>query len=211
LEVARHGNLKLMFISALSWLAHAYLAGGRPSDAVVALEESLSQKLRFDALHHRSLALLAEAHLQLGNVIEAERVAVEALAACRRQHERGWEADSLRVLAETAAHPNCLAPEKAAAWYREALALASELGMRPLVAHCRLGLGNLCRLTGDRNQALEHLTVASAMYDEMDMTSWRGQAAEALRASRDGSGSQRNSKNSARSQSETESSKALES
>ena len=180
-EVARNGNFKLMYVSGLSWLAHAYLAGGRPSDAVAALEESLSQKLRFDALRDYSLALLAEAHLQLGNVIEAERLACQAVERCRRQHERGWEADSLRVLAETAAHPNRLAPAKAAAGYRDALALASELGMRPLVAHCRLGLGNLCRLTGDRSQAREHLAAASEMYDEMDMPSWRGQVAIALR------------------------------
>jgi len=85
------------------------------------------------------------------------------------------------VLAETAAHPSCLTPERAAAGYREALALATELGMRPLVAHCRLGLGNLCRLTGDRAQAREHLAAASEMYDEMDMASWRSRAGAALR------------------------------
>jgi hypothetical protein len=53
--------------------------------------------------------------------------------------------------------------------------------MRPLVAHCRLGLGNLCRLTGDRGQAREHLAAASEMYDDMDMASWRSRAAVALR------------------------------
>jgi len=183
LEVARHGNLGLMVTAALGWLAHGYLVGGRPSDAVVALEQSLAQKaeLRFGAFHHRNVALLAEAQLQVGNVIEAERWAGQAVEGCRRQHERGWEANSLRVLAETAAHPSRLAPEKAAAGYRDALALASELGMRPLVAHCRLGLGNLYRLTGDRSQAREHLSAASEMYDEMDMPTWRGQVAVALR------------------------------
>jgi len=181
LEVARHGNLNLMVTSGLAWLAHGYLAGGRPSDAVVALEESLSQKRKFAELRHYSLALLAEAHLQLGNVIEAERLGWQAVEECRRQHKRGCEADSLRVLAGTAAHPSRLAPEKAAAGYREALALAGELGMRPLVAQCRLGLGNLCRLTGDHSQAREHLAAARGMYDEMNMPSWRGQVEVALR------------------------------
>ena len=119
--------------------------------------------------------------LQVGNVIEAERRAGQAVEGCRRQHERGWEANSLRVLAETAAHPSRLAPEKAAGGYRDALALASELGMRPLVAHCRLGLGNLYRLTGDRSQARDHLEAASEMYDEMQMPSWQDQVAVALR------------------------------
>jgi hypothetical protein len=54
--------------------------------------------------------------------------------------------------------------------------LAIELGMRPLVAHCHLGLGKLYRRMGDREQASEHLTTATAMYREMDMRFWLEQA-----------------------------------
>jgi hypothetical protein len=50
------------------------------------------------------------------------------------------------------------------------------LGMRPLVAHCHLGLGKLYRRMGDREQASEHLTTATAMYREMDMRFWLEQA-----------------------------------
>ena len=64
------------------------------------------------------------------------------------------------------------APEDAEGYYREALALAGELGMRPLVAHCHLGLGKLYRRTGKREQAREHLTTATTMYREMDMRFW---------------------------------------
>jgi hypothetical protein len=49
---------------------------------------------------------------------------------------------------------------------------ASELEMRPLVAHCHLGLGRLYRRTGEREQAQEHLTTATAIYGEMGMTYW---------------------------------------
>ena len=56
--------------------------------------------------------------------------------------------------------------------YREALSLATELGMRPLIAHCHLGLGKLYRSTGKREQAHEHLTTATTMYREMGMTYW---------------------------------------
>jgi hypothetical protein len=44
--------------------------------------------------------------------------------------------------------------------------------MRPLVAHCYLGLGKFYRRTGQREQAREHLTAAMTMYREMDMTYW---------------------------------------
>jgi len=62
--------------------------------------------------------------------------------------------------------------EEAVQHYRQALVLASELGMRPLVAHCHLGLGKLDRRTSQREQAQEHLTTAMTMYREMDMRFW---------------------------------------
>jgi hypothetical protein len=48
--------------------------------------------------------------------------------------------------------------------------------MRPLVAHCQLGLGKLYQRTGRREQACEHLTTAAMMYREMDMSFWLEQA-----------------------------------
>ena len=65
---------------------------------------------------------------------------------------------------------------RAEAHYREALALAEPRGMRPLVAHCHLGLGKLYRRTGKRREAQEHLTTATTMYREMDMRFWLEQA-----------------------------------
>jgi tetratricopeptide (TPR) repeat protein len=77
-------------------------------------------------------------------------------------------------------HALCLAGDVASAggaedaegYYREALALAGDLGMRPLVAHCHLGLGKLYQRTGKRKQAQEHLATATTMYGEMGMTYW---------------------------------------
>jgi hypothetical protein len=67
-------------------------------------------------------------------------------------------------------------------YYCEALALAGELGMRPLVAHCHLGLGKLYRRTGKPEQALEHLTTATTMHREMDMQFWLENADVEIRA-----------------------------
>jgi hypothetical protein len=52
------------------------------------------------------------------------------------------------------------------------LALADELGLRPYIAHCHLGLGKLYRRTGQPEQAREHLTLATTLYREMDMRFW---------------------------------------
>jgi tetratricopeptide (TPR) repeat protein len=71
--------------------------------------------------------------------------------------------------------------ESGEAHYQKASALAEELGMRPLTAHCHLGLAKLYRRTGKREQAQEHLTTATTMYREMDMRFWLEQAEAELR------------------------------
>jgi len=55
---------------------------------------------------------------------------------------------------------------------QKALALAGELGMRPLVAQCHFHLGKLFRKTDQLEQAREDLTTATTTYREMDMRSW---------------------------------------
>jgi hypothetical protein len=52
--------------------------------------------------------------------------------------------------------------------------------MRPLVAHCHLGLGKLYRLTGKRQEAAGHLTTAVTMFGEMDIPYWRKQTEMAM-------------------------------
>jgi hypothetical protein len=90
----------------------------------------------------------------------------------RQRGGRGDEAHALHLVGEIAAHGDPLDAETAEAHHRQALSLATELGMRPLVAHCHLGLGKLYRRTGDQAKAREQLTTATAMYREMGMGFW---------------------------------------
>jgi hypothetical protein len=99
------------------------------------------------------------------------------LALTRRLRAPGGEAHALCLAGDVASTRRA---EDAEGYYREALALAGKLGMRPLVAHCHLGLGKLSRRTGKREQAQEHLTAAATMYREMDMRFWREQAEEKI-------------------------------
>jgi len=64
--------------------------------------------------------------------------------------------------------------------YRQALALADELGMRPLVAHCHRGLGTLYATLGRQEQARSELSTAIEMYRTMDMIFWLPEAEAAL-------------------------------
>jgi hypothetical protein len=70
---------------------------------------------------------------------------------------------------------------EAVAHYRGAIGLAHELGMRPLAAHCHLGLGSLYRRTGQRQEAQEHLVIAATMCREMDMRFWLEKADAEIR------------------------------
>jgi hypothetical protein len=96
--------------------------------------------------------------------------------ACGAYRERGHHAWALRLLGEVAGAGSAAERAVAERHYRGALAVANELGMRPLVAHCHLGLGKLYRDSGQRDQAREHVTTATTMYREMDMRFWLEQA-----------------------------------
>ena len=68
----------------------------------------------------------------------------------------------------------------AEAHYRQALALANELGMRPLQAHCHRRPRHAVRQTGQREQARAELSTAIELYHAMEMTFWLPQAEAAL-------------------------------
>jgi tetratricopeptide (TPR) repeat protein len=135
-------------------------------------------------LHSLWLIHLSEGHRLAGRLDEAAHGATRALELARTHQERGHQAYALRLLGEVAAHQEPPEAEPAETLYRQAMALAGELGMRPLVAHCQLGLGQLSRRTGKREQAREHLATATTMFREMDMEFWLGKAAAELAALR---------------------------
>jgi tetratricopeptide (TPR) repeat protein len=123
---------------------------------------------------------LGEAQLLSSRLEEAYTLAERALAFAQAHQERGHQAYALRLLGEIAAHRDPPEVEPAETFYRQALALADELGMRPLLAHCHLGLGTLYAATGQREQARTALSAAIDLYRAMDMTFWLPQAEAAL-------------------------------
>jgi tetratricopeptide (TPR) repeat protein len=119
---------------------------------------------------------LGDAYLRAGRLADAARVARDGLVEARQRGERVGEGHTLRLLGDVAAHPDRGEVDIAEVHYREALALTEPLGLRPLIAHCHLGLGRLYRRTDKPAQAQEHLTTATTMYREMDMRFWLEQA-----------------------------------
>ena len=160
--------------NAMASLGHAYMVSGRVGEGMSWLRRGLAgqDSVGIGYLHAVSLIQAGEGYLLAEQVAEARAAADRALRFSRERGERGHEAWALRLLGEvgTQADPPDLTPVEA--HYGEALALATELGMRPLVAHCHLGLRKLYRRTGEHAKAKEHLTTATTMYREMGMTYW---------------------------------------
>jgi tetratricopeptide (TPR) repeat protein len=113
------------------------------------------------------VAWLSEVCRLAGRNEEAWQHAHQALDLARQQKERGSEALVLHQLGVVQAHADLLEAEKAEAYYHQALALADELGMRPLLAHCHRSLGTLYAATGQQEQARTALTTAIALYRAM--------------------------------------------
>jgi tetratricopeptide (TPR) repeat protein len=118
------------------------------------------------------IAKCGEVHLLAGEPDEAERFAADALRLAVAQKERGNEAYARHLLAEIDAERKGVPAATVEAAYGDALALAGELGMRPLAARCHAGLGLYLLRTGKQREAQTHLDSAAAMFREMAMRYW---------------------------------------
>ena len=163
-------------------LGTAYAHAGRLTQGLALLEETCREDVSTGALfmHTSHLTQLSAVELLAGRLAEASQHACQALDLARRQKARGYEARALFQLGAVHAHADPPGVQAAEARYREALTLAEPLGMRPLQAHCHLGLGTLYAKVGRREQAWAALSAAIGLYRAMEMTSWLAQAEAAL-------------------------------
>ena len=161
---------------ALTVLGQAYGLVGRPEDGIPLVKEAIVLQETVGAFVDRALwtRVLAGLYLRAGNLSEAEATAETALGFAQRHGERSNEAWIHWLLGHALAERD----ERDAAIRRFEMAqgLADQLSMRPLIAHCHLGLGKLYSRTGDRQQAQGHLTTATTMFREMNVRFWLEQA-----------------------------------
>ncbi len=139
-----------MFPGRAAALGAAYTLAGRVADAVPLLTKAIEQATAMERVENQAFCSLSlgEAQMQAGRLEEAHALAEHALALARAHQERGSQAYALRLLGDIAARREPPEVELAEDHYLQALALAEELGMRPLQAHCHLGLGTLYAATG---------------------------------------------------------------
>jgi tetratricopeptide (TPR) repeat protein len=191
--ICEEADLPLHFSLLAPVLGAAYVLWGRIDEAVRLLERALEQTASSGRIGGQAplLFTLGESHLHAGRLEEASALAARALKLARTHQERRHETRVLRLLGDIAIHRDPPEVEEAEASYRQALALAEELGMRPLLAHCHLGLGSLYAKTGQREQARTELSAAIDLYRAMEMTFWLPQAEAMLAQAGEAGGARR--------------------
>ncbi len=172
--VASDWNITLLSPIATESLGHVYALSGRVEEGRALLHQAMKALESVGLTQYQLLGLahLGEACLLVDRFEDALALAGQGLALARERGHRGDEAWALRLLGEIALHGDPPGFETAERHYREAMGLGEELGMRPLVAHCHLGLGRLYQQAGKRHEAGERLTTAMTMFREMDMRFW---------------------------------------
>jgi tetratricopeptide (TPR) repeat protein len=163
-------------------LGLAYALDGRVAAGLALVEHGVEQQVAREIPRFLAplVTQLSEAYLLAGRLEDAHTHAAQAFELARQCTQRGTQAWALWLLGESTARQASPEVEPAVSHYRQALALAEELGMRPLQAHCHRGLGTLYARQGQRQQARAALATAIDLYRGMDMTFWLPQTQEAL-------------------------------
>jgi tetratricopeptide (TPR) repeat protein len=183
LEVCQTGDVPRQLGGYLGFLGYAYALSGRLAEAFPLLEQAVAwgaSRLHMTGNYALWVTHLGEAYLLGDRLEDAYQLAERVLARTRDLKHRGHEAYALRLLGEVAAQRTPPDVDGAVAHYRKALALAEELGMRPLQAHCHRGLGTLYSQMGQIEQAHAALSTAIEMYRDMEMTFWLPETEAAL-------------------------------
>jgi class 3 adenylate cyclase/tetratricopeptide (TPR) repeat protein len=181
LATAREAGVTRLFPQVMRTLGPAHALSGRPVDGIALLEEALRivESIGLVVGHSSTLAHLGEAYMIAGRMEEAATMAEQALAIARDHGQQADKATALRLLGNIAAGRGSASEARRS--YGEAIALAESLGMRPLTARGRLGLGALLRR--DRDVAARPtLEEARASFRTLGMPFWEAAAEAELSA-----------------------------
>ena len=158
----------------LMQLGFACALAGRLDEAIALGEEgrAVCEPDRALTGHATRLAGLAQTYLLAGRRAEAEATARRGIELAQQHRQPAGEAMCLHALGRIVAGAEPPDLVTAQDGFRRAQQMAAARGMRPLVAHCHLGLATTYARAGARTEAIEHLAAAAALYREMGMRSW---------------------------------------
>jgi len=182
LEICEQASLSVWQPIPATLLGACLLALDRKDDGIALLRDGVrrAESLGVMAYLSRWMVHLAEGQLATGDLRAARVTADRAMALALLHGERGHEAMAWRVLGDVSMREASV--EAARQAYEQTLALAEELGLRPLAARAHFDLGRLLRELGQLSDAEEHLSRAVVLFADLGMQSWLERAQPELKA-----------------------------
>ena len=182
LALCREANVLSAFSFTAANLGHAQSLLGHPDHALPIVAEAVRpQKISFSIVPSAyPLTALAEAYRLQGDTEKAIQNAEEALSIFRQNGERGFAAWALYYLAKVQFDGGPEQVQQSTQSYRQAKEQAEELGMKPLLAHCHMGLGEAYAKKGLGKEACSEIVAGIELYRSMDMAFWIPQAESVL-------------------------------
>src|SRR5437870_5767708 len=174
LDACREKHLDVWRPIPSSLLGLTLALRGHVDSALPLLEDGvhLSEVLGINAYLALWTLHKAEGLLAAGEPARAGEAARHALDLAIAHKERGHQAWAWRLLGEVASREGGASLAQAEEHYRQALGIAEELKMQPLVAHVRMGWGRVCRLQIGRASCRERVEMAFTLFREMDVPFW---------------------------------------
>ena len=178
-DLCLSSKVQFVYPYAAGSLGYAYLLANVPMRALSVLEEGTKPaNLEGAVWTVHPLTVLGDTYRALGETDLATETVSNASLLAREGEERGFEAWAMLVMGKIKAEAGRL--DEAEEWYQRASQHASSLLMRPLVAHCHKGLGNLRLKSQKHEEACSELQAAVQMYRSMGMAFWLPEAESAL-------------------------------
>lgn len=172
LALCEEADIRVLVPRVAACLGYAYSLEGRVEQSLQMAERALQQADALSLAAMRSLCLrwAGEVKLLGGQVAEALDIADALWRHCRSSGEAGNEASALYLLGSALADMGRF--EESADALDRAMSLAQELGMLPLLAHCRRRLGAVEVARGRHEEGQHHSAGATAIYRKLDMVYW---------------------------------------
>jgi len=171
-QMSERSDLLMARTMVAGYLGRAYTLSNRAADAIAILNQAIDTAAAMQLMVDQPIRLvhLGEAYLHTGWTERATSIAHLALRSAQDYNQRGAGAWTQWLLGEI--HSRAGSLETAEAHYEKAMAVASELGMAPLVAHCHLGLGRSYGRAKRGEPAHDHLARAADLYRSLEMPFW---------------------------------------
>ena len=173
LDVCRTHDLDAYASRITAALGRTMARVGQVKEGLSLLEKAVALDASAEPQITRSFALtaLSEAFLLAGELDKALTVGTEAVQRTKAHEERGAEAHACWLLA-TIPTARAVDLDAGAAMFETATAMATELGLLPLVAHCHDGFAGLRERQGLSPEAAGLRDSGQHLLDQLGMKPW---------------------------------------